>query len=531
MVKYLNNNNSSGFSQWMANQQKAAADKKKAPGKFSGFLWWMVIFLGAYLAYSYFFGPKPEVKDVVDQPEIVNVASVPVTNVFGDKISADVQGLRISKIELKDYKANKNSDDNIKLLSGTNEFAEIGLLASGTTAPTADTMWKSARLAGAGVMTWRNADKIDFKRTVVTEDYIITITDEIKNNSNKDVAFAPYARMVRAGSQKAVAVNTGGIAYVNSDMEKRDWNKLDKKPYVYQTTTGFVGFADQYWENVISVNALDQTIRMKKVGTQYQADIAAAPIQVAAGKTATIETKIFAGPREQTVLSVAATSIPGLNKTMDYGWFRILSQPMLWALNAIHGFVLNYGVAIILLTLCLRLLMWPLTRKSYTSMAAMQKMQPEMARIQKLYANDKARMQMEMMKLYQTHKTSPMSGCLPMLIQIPIFFALYKALIISVPMRHAGFLWMSDLSVMDPYFILPILMGLTMWFQQKLQTSAQPAGGTADTMAQTQKVMKWMPILFTVMFAWMPSGLVLYWTVSNLFGILQMYIIKKTMNK
>ena len=163
-------------------------------------------------------------------------------------------------------------------------------------------------------------------------------------------------------------------------------------------------------------------------------------------------------------------------------------------------------------------------------MAAMQKMQPEMQRIQKLYANDKMRLQMEMMKLYQSHKTSPMSGCLPMLIQIPIFFALYKALLVSVAMRNAHFLWISDLSAMDPYFILPILMGATMFWQQWLQSGKQKKKDSSnDAVAQTQKMMRWMPILFTIMFAWMPAGLVLYWTVSNVFGIIQMQIIKKKM--
>ena len=164
-------------------------------------------------------------------------------------------------------------------------------------------------------------------------------------------------------------------------------------------------------------------------------------------------------------------------------------------------------------------------------MAAMQKMQPEMQRIQKLYANDKQRLQIEMMKLYQTHKTSPMSGCLPMLIQIPIFFALYKALIISVQMRNAEFLWISDLAVMDPYYILPILMGASMWLQQRLQSGATKSADKNDVAAQTQRAMRWMPVIFTVMFAWMPAGLVLYWTVSNLFGIMQMYIIKHNSDK
>jgi YidC/Oxa1 family membrane protein insertase len=226
-------------------------------------------------------------------------------------------------------------------------------------------------------------------------------------------------------------------------------------------------------------------------------------------------------------LDGAEHKITGLSETIVYGWFWFLARPMLWLLNAIHHIVMNYGVAIIIMTILLRLLMWPLTRKSYTNMAAMQKMQPELQRIQKLYANDKMRLQMEMMKLYQEHKTSPMSGCLPMLIQIPIFFALYKALLVSVPMRNAHFLWISDLSAMDPYFILPILMGATMWLQQYLQTPPTKKTNTNDVAAQTQRMMRWMPILFTIMFAWMPAGLVLYWTVSNLLGIIQMQIIKR----
>ncbi|MBN1324904.1 MAG: membrane protein insertase YidC [Alphaproteobacteria bacterium] len=523
MVKYLDNKNS-GFNNWMAGQQKSGAK----PSKSSGFFWWMIIFLLAWWLFSMWTAPKKNIENkIINTTVVENISNVPVSNIMGDKISVDVQGLRVSQIKLKDYKQDKNKDEKISLLSGDKEFAEIGLLASGTVAPTAQTVWK----INNGVMTWHNSDKVDFKRTVDVKDYIITIKDEIKNNSGKNVSFAPYARMINNGDTKAVAVATGGIAYVNSDIERNGWKSLDKKSYAYQTTNGFIGFANQYWESIISLNSPDQTILMKKTDTRYQADTSAAPIQVSAGKTAIIETNIFAGPRDQKILSLAAESITGIEKTMDYGWFWFLARPMSWALNALNILVMNYGLAIILLTIALRILMWPLTRKSYTSMAAMQKMQPEMQKVQKLYANDKARLQMEMMKLYQTHKTSPMSGCLPMLLQIPIFFALYKALLISVPMRQAGFLWIGDLSLMDPFYILPLIMGATMWWQQHLQGSVKQKSNNNDPMAQTQKVMKYMPILFTVMFAWMPAGLVLYWTISNLFGIMQMYVIKRSAKK
>ncbi len=519
MVEYLDNGKNSGFNQWIAGQNKSGAKASK----FSGFLWWTVVFVLAWWLFSMWVAPKKhEEKKLVEDNNVENISNVPVTKIADDKISANVQGLRIYDIELKNYKQNKKDNANVTLLSGDKQFAEIGLSAGSTTAPSSSTVWKNNN----SEMTWTNSDKVLFKRKLEVKDYVITVKDEITNNSSKNISFAPYARIISKGQAKSVAVATGGMAYVNSGMERNGWHSLDKKSYAYQTTNGFIGFSDQYWETVASIESPDQTILMKKSDTRYQVDSNAAPVNVAAGKSVTIQTKIFAGPRDPKVLSTASSTIPGIEKTMDYGWFWFLARPMLWALNALNNLVLNYGLAIVLLTIMLRLFMWPLTRKSYTSMAAMQKMQPEMQKIQKLYANDKMRLQMEMMKLYQTHKTSPMSGCLPMLLQIPIFFALYKALLISVPMRQAGFLWIHDLSLMDPYFILPILMGVTMWWQQHLQGTSNKSSGT-DPMAQTQKVMKWMPILFTFMFAWMPAGLVLYWTISNLFGIIQMYIIKR----
>ena len=512
MVKYLDNN--SGFAQWNAN--KNATAKKSM---FGGFLWWFILLFAAMWAFGAFKAPKTETP-TTESAVVVDLSAVPTHDVASEKLNATVQGLRISNIKLNDFA------DDTALLSGNGDFAEVGVLATGTSAPTPTTVWKSS----GDAYSWRNSDGVNFRRRITVDDYVITINDEIKNNTNRDIAIAPYARITRgAGAKKSAGVYTGAIVHVNSDTEHTDWYKLDRKSYAYSTTNGFAGFADQYSETVAQIDAPDQTIRTKKIGTdKYQSDIAAAAISIAPAQSQTITTKIFAGPRDQTVLNAAAAAIAGIDHTVDYGWFGFLARPMLWALNGLYAIVGNYGIAIIIFTLLLRFAIWPLTRKSYTSMIAMQKMQPELARIQKLYANDKVRLQMEMMRLYQTHKTSPMSGCLPMLIQIPIFFALYKALLVSVQMRSAGFLWISDLAVMDPYFILPVLMGATMWWQTKLQTAAQRTSATNDAIAQTQRVMKWMPVMFTIMFAWMPAGLVLYWTVSNLFGIAQMQIIKRT---
>jgi len=500
MVKYLDNN--SGFAQWNANKNTTA---KKS--MFGGFLWWFILFFAAMWAFGAFKAPKTETPTTTESAVVVDLSAVPTHDVASEKLNATVQGLRISNIKLNDFA------DDTALLSGDGDFAEVGVLATGTSAPTPTTVWKSS----GDAYSWRNSDGVDFRRRIIVDDYVITINDEIKNNTNRDIAIAPYARITRgAGAKKSAGVYTGAIVHVNSDTEHTDWYKLDRKSYAYSTTNGFAGFADQYSETVAQIDAPDQTIRTKKIGTdKYQSDIAAAAISIAPAQSKTITTKIFAGPRDQTVLNAAAAAIAGIDHTVDYGWFGFLARPMLWALNGLYAIVGNYGIAIIIFTLLLRFAIWPL-------------MQPELARIQKLYANDKVRLQMEMMRLYQTHKTSPMSGCLPMLIQIPIFFALYKALLVSVQMRSAGFLWISDLAVMDPYFILPVLMGATMWWQTKLQTAAQRTSATNDAIAQTQRVMKWMPVMFTILFAWMPAGLVLYWTVSNLFGIAQMQIIKRT---
>ena len=518
MVKYLDNN--SGFNQWNANRNATA----KQSG-FSGFLWWCILFLAAWWAIGAIMSPKQTTTDVVENIPSVDISSVPAGSVSSDKITASVQGLRISDVQLSDYTVSGDSSQQVTLFGADNNYVEIGLLSNGTAVPVATTVWQNQ----GGAYVWRNDSGVEFTRNISVSDYIITITETINNKSGRDITLAPYVRIVRNNDMASSSgVETGAISYVNSDLENIPWNKLDKQSYAYSTTYGFTGFADQYWETVASVERPDQTIRIKKTGDTYISDTAVSAVVVPSHQTETIVTRLFVGPRDQSVLNAAQQHISGIAETIDYGWFWFLARPMLWLLNAINSLVMNYGVAIIIMTILLRLLMWPLTRKSYVSMAAMQKMQPEMQRIQKLYANDKMRLQMEMMKLYQTHKTSPMSGCLPMLIQIPIFFALYKALLVSVQMRSAHFLWISDLSAMDPYFILPIMMGITMWLQQRLQTSQSKSSSNAnDAIARTQQMMRWMPILFTIMFAWMPAGLVLYWIVSNIFGIIQMEMIKR----
>lgn len=515
MVKYLDNN--FGFNQW------ASMQPQKKSSRWSGFFWWVLLFLLAWWIMGAWFKPQ-NTEIATTAPVAVEQTNVAMQKIDADDISFGVRGLRISNISLNNHKQDSKSDAVVELLSGENNFVEIGFVSTDVQTPNINTNWEMK----SGVMHWNNNAGVHFSRKISVDGYVINVVDTIKNNSAREFAVVPYAGITRgADNQVSSVVETGGVVFANSKLDYTNWNKLNKKSVAYSTVRGSLGFADQYWETILSIDTNDQTISLKKNGELYFAQTNAAPIKIAAKSEKEINTYIFTGPRESAILKTAADKIPGIEKTMDYGWFWFFAQPMLWMINWLNALVGNYGIAIILMTIILRILIWPLTRKSYVSTMKMQQMQPELQRVQKLYANDKARLQVEMMRVYQTHKTSPMSGCLPMLVQIPIFFALYKALLISVPMRSAHFLWISDLSVMDPYFILPILMGATMWLQQYLQTP-QTQNNANDALASTQRVMKWMPVLFTVLFAWMPAGLVLYWTVSNLFGILQMYIIKKT---
>jgi len=540
MVQYLNNG-SSGFQQFMASKD---ASKKSNFG--SILVWIGIAILAGWLISHWFMPSKTTVNSqqptepIMTQTE--DMSHIPVQELRHSKLNAKVQGMRISQIQLNDYKET-GGDKSVSVLSGENEFAEIGILANGTAAPTINSKWERGTDlvkswdSNIAPLQWKNSDGVVFARVINIDEnnpYVINIQYIIKNPTARDFSITPYARIVRdAGASSfgmAAGAATGGIAMAGGDIEREDWKSIGKKSYAFTTPTGFVGFEDQYWQTIAHLDTGDQTIKLKPLTDgRLQAETSAAAISVPAGQSVTLVSNIFAGPKTPEVLSAAAAAIPGIEQTIDYGWFWFLARPFLWTINYIHGFVGNYGVAIILFTILLRILMWPLTKKSFTGMAAMQKMQPEMQRIQKMYANDKMRMQQEMLLMYKKQGASPMSGCLPMILQIPIFFALYKALIISVPMRQAGFLWMNDLAVMDPYFILPILMGATMWWQQHLQSAASKTieADPNNPMAQTQKMMKWLPLIFTAMFAWMPAGLVLYWTVSNLFGIGQMWWIKK----
>jgi YidC/Oxa1 family membrane protein insertase len=226
---------------------------------------------------------------------------------------------------------------------------------------------------------------------------------------------------------------------------------------------------------------------------------------------------LFFGPKDQELLKAANHQ---LERAVYFGWFDMLAKPLLYVLVFFYGFLKNYGLAIILLTIIIKLLFWPLTHKSYASMKAMQKLQPEMQKLREKFKSDKERLNKELMELYKKHSVNPLGGCLPMLVQIPVFFALYKVLLDSIALRQAPFmLWLTDLSAKDPYYITPLLMGASMFVQQKMTpTSADP---------MQAKIFMFMPVVFTFLFLNFPSGLVIYWLVNNLLTIAQQYYINR----
>ncbi len=245
------------------------------------------------------------------------------------------------------------------------------------------------------------------------------------------------------------------------------------------------------------------------------------PVNVASGADATVDVPLYAGPQEKRRLEAAA---PGLDLVVDYGWLAIIAWPLFWLLEKLHGLTGNWGVAIILLTVLIKLVFFPLSATSYRSMAKMKLITPRLTKIREMYANDRQKMNQAMMELYKTEKINPLGGCFPILVQIPVFIALYWVLLAAIELRHAPFiLWIHDLAALDPYFVLPILMTATM----VLQTRMNP---TPPDPVQA-KVMQFMPYFFSIFFFFFPAGLVLYWLVNNILSIAQQWQIQRMFNR
>ncbi|MFZ1875252.1 MAG: membrane protein insertase YidC, partial [Chania sp.] len=315
-----------------------------------------------------------------------------------------------------------------------------------------------------------------------------------------------------------------GAAYSSSDNKYQKY-AFDKDENLDITTQGgWVAMLQQYFATAwVPQTQGKNTFYTAKPGDNLSAiGFKSTPVVVQPGAQQQLSATLWVGPELQDKMAELA---PHLDLTVDYGWLWFISQPLFKLLKFIHGFIGNWGFSIIIITFIVRGIMYPLTKAQYTSMAKMRLLQPKLQAMRERIGDDKQRMSQEMMALYKAEKVNPLGGCLPLIIQMPIFLALYYMLMSSVELRHAPFiLWIHDLSAQDPYYILPILMGVTMYFIQKMSP-------TTVTDPMQQKIMTFMPVIFTVFFLWFPSGLVLYYIVSNLVTILQQQIIYRGLEK
>ena len=316
-----------------------------------------------------------------------------------------------------------------------------------------------------------------------------------------------------------------GAAYWTEDKPytKYDFDDFHEAPVKLIEQGGWVAFLQHYFVNAwVAPKDSSNTFSSRVNGRgEYIIGFTTPAIVIQPGQEQSISTTLYSGPKDQDVLGKLS---PGLDLTMDYGWLWFVGQPIFQFMSFIQSFVGNWGLAIIILTCCIKMLFFPLSAASFRSMANMRRVQPEMARLKELHGDDRQAMSQGMMELYKKEKVNPLGGCLPILVQMPVFISLYWVILESVELRHASFmLWINDMSVMDPYFVLPIIMGVTMYIQQGLNPTPP------DPMQA--KVMKMMPLGFTFMFMWFPSGLVLYWVVNNSLSIIQQYVITKNIEK
>ncbi len=361
--------------------------------------------------------------------------------------------------------------------------------------------------------------------------YAVKVSQIIQNQNEPTWQGWPYQQLERDPPVKSGSMLNGsaytytGGAYYKPDTkyQKIKFDEIKNEPIQIETKNGWVSFIQHYFVSaVIPPKEVPVTLFSKALdNNHYVMGVRLPMLEAKKGETIETDSTLYIGPKLQDHLAEIA---PGLELTVDYGWLTVISQPLFWLLSKIHSYIGNWGWAIIILTLLLKLAFYKLSETSYKSMANMRKLAPRMQALKERYGEDKQRLNQAMMEMYKTEKINPLGGCLPMLVQIPVFIALYWMLMETVELRQAPFiLWIHDLSVKDPYFVLPVLMGASMFFQQKLNPPPP------DPMQA--KIMSMLPIIFTGLFAFFPAGLVLYWLVNNLASILQQWNITRTIEK
>ncbi len=374
------------------------------------------------------------------------------------------------------------------------------------------------------VLTWSEKGiQVEKVFTFRRGEYLIDVAYRIKNNSHENWSGRFYEQLQRKHGKehrKRLPTFTGGaISTPEKRYEKIKFKNMAAEPVSKKVKNGWIAMIQHYFVSALIPDKEKTYHFYSKVleNDHYVLGLYGPQINVAPGQVQEAKIKVYAGPKEQKILKKVA---PGLELTTDYGVLWFIAKPIFWLLSKIHSLVGNWGWSIILVTVVIKAILFPLSAMGYKSMARMRKVTPRMTAIRERYSNDKARMNQAMMELYKTEKINPLGGCFPILVQIPVFLALYWVLLESVEMRQAPFmLWIQDLSIKDPLFILPLIMGISMFVQQKLNP---PPPDPVQA-----KVMQFLPVIFTAFFAFFPAGLVLYWVTNNILSIFQQWTITK----
>ena len=477
------------------------------------------------------------------------------------KGSINLYGATFDDVILKDYRLTINdSSELIKLLrmedSMNPYFIRMGWASTEKIdLPNKDTLWKSTKKhfnSGEEInLYWENKEKIKFKRSIsIDKNFIFKVVDSIENNSDKEIQVSNFAYIQRKNyrpKNKFFILHEGPLGVFNETLKEVSYDDLEENGTITETSqNGWIGITDHYWQVAIFPE-IDQTFKARfrfinKQKNSIQVDYINNDILILKPKESkSVDSYLFVGAKEVPLIDsyIEKLNVSKFDLSVDFGWFYFLTKPLFYALYHLSNFFGNFGVGIIFLTIFVRIILFPLANKSFKSMNAMRILTPEIKNIRERYKDDRTRMNQEMFALYKEKKINPAAGCLPILIQIPIFFALYKVLFVSIEMRHAEFFgWIHDLSAPDPTSLFnlfglipwdppnilgigiwPILMGLTMYLQQKINP---PPPDPIQA-----KIFMMLPFVFTFLLATFPAGMVVYWTVNNILSISQQAILLK----
>ncbi|MEM8551109.1 MAG: membrane protein insertase YidC [Pseudomonadota bacterium] len=479
-------------------------------------------------------------------------------------------GGRLDDLTLKDYHVTVDPQSpEVRLLAPTGTanpyFVETGWVASeGVPLPSETTVWTledGATLTPDTPITLRydTGEGLVYRRTIsVDENYLFTVNQTVENNTAAEVTLFPYSRVRRQGTLDIVGffiLHEGYIGVFGDDgLIQEGYSGLEDEGLqtLPRSENGWLGLTDKYWATVVIPDpgtAFNPRYLYDTASgvPAWQADYLAGGVTVAPGASGEAVNRVFAGAKKYAVISgyEDTLGIDRFNLLIDWGWFYFITKPMFLLIDFIHGIVGNFGIAILVATVFVKLVFFPLANKAYKSMAKMKALQPEMMKMRERFKDDRMKQQQAMMELYKKEKVNPLAGCIPILIQIPVFFALYKVLFVSIEMRHAPFFgWINDLSAPDPTSIFnlfgllpydpgavpiigaflmvgiwPIIMGITMWVQMKMNPAPPD-----PTQAM---IFNWMPVFFTILLASFPAGLVIYWAWNNFLSVLQQYVIMR----